>query len=229
MDATVPAGVTARLRRFADDHTDNDHLWALVAAIQTAETRAAAAASFGELYRLTYPTVYRFVRSKVDNHPTAEDLTADTFERAYKRMHGITRQTGSPAAWLVTIARNLVSDHYKSARVRLTQAVDDVTVYVPAGHGGAEHDLDLTAAAVTDAMMSVQQATALLGAVTRLSPEQMDAVNLRYLHNCSVAETAEKLGKLEGAIKALTYRAIRALARDPEVAALNPARFGLVA
>jgi RNA polymerase sigma-70 factor (ECF subfamily) len=54
---------------------------------------------------------------------------------------------------------------------------------------------------------------ALLGAVRQLNPEQQECIVLRFLQGFSVAETAQAMGKNEGAIKALQYRAVRALHR----------------
>lgn len=229
MTATTPAGVIARRRAFRDDPDANDHLWALVAAAQSAETDAQRQAAFGELYQLTRRVVFAFVRSRVGDHGTAEDLTADAYERAYTGIGKVTRKTGSPSAWLVTIARNLVADHHKSARVRTTLVVEDVAPRTPEGRPEFVNAPDLTADTVIDAAASVRDAIALLGAVTRLTAEQRDAVRLRYLEGKSIEETAAELGKLGSAVKALTYRAVRALARDPEVAALDPSRLRLVA
>ena len=50
-------------------------------------------------------------------------------------------------------------------------------------------------------------------AVKQLNPEQQECIVLRFLQGFSVAETAQTMGKNEGAIKALQYRAVRALAR----------------
>jgi RNA polymerase sigma-70 factor (ECF subfamily) len=55
--------------------------------------------------------------------------------------------------------------------------------------------------------------TTLLTAVKRLNPEQQECIVLRFLQGFSVAETAQTMGKNEGAIKALQYRAVRSLAR----------------
>ncbi len=53
----------------------------------------------------------------------------------------------------------------------------------------------------------------LLEAVRRLGPEQQECIALRFLQGLSVAETAAVMGKNEGAIKALQYRAVRSLGR----------------
>jgi RNA polymerase sigma-70 factor, ECF subfamily len=65
---------------------------------------------------------------------------------------------------------------------------------------------------------------ALLTAVKQLNPEQQECIVLRFLHGFSVAETAQAMGRNEGAVKALQYRAVRALARLlPEGGSRRPA------
>ena len=53
----------------------------------------------------------------------------------------------------------------------------------------------------------------LLEAVRQLNPEQQECIALRFLQGLSVAETAKVMGKNDGAIKALQYRAVRSLGR----------------
>lgn len=212
------AAPSRRTRTTSDaEREEQDRLWALVAQLQ--DGPRVSADPFGDLYRATRGTVFRFIRSRVSGHHLAEDLTSDTFERAHKRVDRLKRQTGSPAAWLVTIARNLVADHHKAATTRLVVYVDETHPRTPEGRP----EYTETGDATVDRVFSVRDAVALLGAVTRLTPAQREAVRLRYLLGMSVAATAGEMGKEDGAVKALTYRATRTLARDPEVAGMSPA------
>src|SRR5690606_27139522 len=103
--------------------------------------------------------------------------------------------------WLVTIARNLVADHFKSGRYRLE--VCTAELIEPDRH---EEGPERT---VLDPMTN----RTLLLAVKRLGPEQHECVVLRFLHGLAGARAARVMGKKPGAIKALQYRAVRSLAR----------------
>ncbi len=175
-------------------------VWALVERAQAGDADA-----FGLIYDRYLDTVFRFIYFRVGSRPLAEDLTADTFLRALKRISSFTWQGRDLGAWLVTIARNLVADHFKSGRYRLEVTTGDVLDADQADRGpeGSPE------AAVVDHITNV----ALLGAVKQLNPEQQECIVLRFLHGFSVAETAQAMGKNEGAIKALQYRAVRALHR----------------
>jgi RNA polymerase sigma-70 factor, ECF subfamily len=175
-------------------------VWALVERAQAGE-----AAAFGLIYDRYVDTVFRFVYFRVGNRQLAEDLTSDTFLRALKRIGSFTWQGRDLGAWLVTIARNLVADHFKSGRYRLEVTTGDV-LDADREDRGPEGSPE---SAVVDHITNV----ALLTAVKQLNPEQQECIVLRFLQGFSVAETAQTMGKNEGAIKALQYRAVRALAR----------------
>ena len=163
--------------------------------------QAGDTAAFGELYDRYAPSVQRFVQSRVGNKMLAEDITSDTFLRAMRRISTFTWQGRDFGAWLVTIARNLVADHFKSSRHRLE---------VPTGE---MLDSDQTEPSPEDSVLAYLSNRALLDAVKQLNSQQQECVTLRFLHGLSVAETAQIMGKNDGAIKTLQYRAIRTLAR----------------
>jgi RNA polymerase sigma-70 factor (ECF subfamily) len=171
---------------------------ALVTAAQGGDGEA-----FGELYDRYVDVVHRYIAFRVNNHALAEDLTSETFLRALRRISSFTWQGRDFGAWLVTIARNLITDHYKSSRYKLEHTTSDL---IEAGHDrGQDGPEGEVLAGITNA--------ALLDAVKQLGPEQQECIVLRFLQGMSVAETAAILGKNEGAIKALQYRAVKALGR----------------
>ena len=159
--------------------------------------------AFGELYDRYVDMVYRYVAYRVGSAQLAEDLTSETFLRALRRIGSFTWQGRDVGAWFVTIARNLIADHYKSSRYRLEMTTDDV-----AGTGSP-----VLTDGPEDTVLEQLQNKQLLAAVTQLGPEQQECIVLRFLQGLSVAETAQIMGKNEGAIKALQYRAVRSLGR----------------
>jgi RNA polymerase sigma-70 factor (ECF subfamily) len=175
-------------------------VWGLVERAQAGEAEA-----FGLLYDRYVDTVFRYIFFRVGNRQLAEDLTSDTFLRALKRIGSLTWQGRDLGAWLLTIARNLVADHFRSGRYRLEISTGDVL-------GADKEDRapeGTPEIAVVDHIMSVT----LLSTVKKLNPDQRECIQLRFLRGFSVAETAQAMGKNEGAVKALQYRAVRTLAR----------------
>jgi RNA polymerase sigma-70 factor (ECF subfamily) len=180
----------------APDHEPDETVKALVARAQAGDPEA-----FGELYDRYVDLVYRYIYYRVGSQALAEDLTSEAFLRALRRITSFTWQGRDIGAWFVTIARNLIADHFKSGRYRLEVTTADML--------DADRAEDGPEGAVLDSLTNVT----LLEAVKQLGAEQQECVVLRFLQGLSVAETALAMGKNEGAIKALQYRAVRALGR----------------
>ncbi len=161
------------------------------------------AAAFGELYDRYVGEVHRYVAYRVASRALAEDLTSEAFTRALHRLETFQPQGRDVGAWLVTIARNLVADHYKSSRYRLELVTDDVT-------GSARPQLE--DGPETLVLARLRTAT-LLDAVRRLRPEQQECIALRFLQGLSVTETGQVMGKNDAAVRQLQHRAVRSLGR----------------
>ncbi len=189
------SGASTTARRPTAD-SDSARMMELVERAQAGEAEA-----FGRLYDQYSDTVYRYIYYRVGGKATAEDLTSETFLRALRRISTFTWQGRDFGAWLVTIARNLVADHFKSSRFRL-----EVTT-------GEMLDANEVERSPEDSVLESLSNAALLEAVKKLNPQQQECVTLRFLQGLSVAETARVMGKNEGAIKTLQYRAVRTLAR----------------
>lgn len=186
------------------------------AANELAEARDLMAAAtrgdrdaFGEIYRRHHPFILRYIHTRVGSPQIAEDLAADTFLRALARIETFTWQDRDPRAWLVTIAHNLVADHFKRHDTRLVvRGATTETVYEAAKqhrtspHGNPEADT-----------ASYLAARALLEALQLLTSDQRQCVILRAVRGLSVAETAHEMNRNEGAVKTLMCRAHRALTK----------------
>jgi RNA polymerase sigma-70 factor, ECF subfamily len=157
--------------------------------------------AFGLLYDHYQPSVYRFVYYRTRSQTLAEDLTSETFLRALRNMAGFRWQGKDFGAWLMTIARNLCTDHFKAGRTRLEQTTDDMGAHDDATEGPE------------NAVLAGLTNEVLLDGLKQLSDEQRDCLIMRFLQGLSIAETAEILGRTEGAIKQLQLRGVRNLAK----------------
>ena len=162
--------------------------------------------AFAELYDAHCDAVYRYVLYRVREPSDAEDLTSEVFTRAFANIHRYRWQGKSFLAWLYTIARNAVTDRRR--RERPTVDLDDA--YGVAEEGPTAHDRAVRG----------EQVDALRGAVKHLTTEQQEVLVLRFVENMSSRQVAKVLGKNEGAIRALQFRALGRLRKilTPEVA-----------
>jgi RNA polymerase sigma-70 factor, ECF subfamily len=171
----------------------------LIALVELA--RQGDADAFGLLYDHYQSSVYRFLFYRTRNGTLAEDLTSETFFRALRSMNNFRWQGKDFGAWLMTIARNLATDHFKAGRTRLELAKEDMGLHDDATEG-PEHAV---LASLTNEL--------LLKALTELPSEQKDCLIMRFLQGMSIAETAAVLGRSEGAVKQLQLRGVRNLAK----------------
>jgi RNA polymerase sigma-70 factor (ECF subfamily) len=176
----------------------DEEVIALVDRARTGEPEA-----FAQLYDRYVDRVYRFVLYRVSGDSAlAEDITSEVFVRALRKIKGFTWQGRDVGAWFVTIARNLVLDHFKSGRFRLELVGADP------GEGSGDDVVD-----PEDQALSRVSRADLYKAISQLGNEQQEVIYWRFLQSYSVAETAAAMDKSEGAIKALQYRAVKALYR----------------
>ena len=153
------------------------------------------------LYDHYQGSVYRFLFYRTRSSQLAEDLTSETFFRALRSMQSFRWQGKDFGAWLMTIARNLATDHFKAGRTRLEMTTEDMGL----------HD-DETEGPETAVLAGLTNEI-LLRALTELPSEQKDCLIMRFLQGMSIAETAAVLGRSEGAIKQLQLRGVRNLAK----------------
>ena len=171
----------------------------LIALVELA--RAGDKDAFGLLYDHYASSVHRFLYYRTRSQTLAEDLTSETFFRALRSMSSFRWQGKDFGAWLMTIARNLATDHFKAGRTRLELTTDDM----------GQHD-DATEGPESAVLASLAN-EALLTALTELPEEQRDCLIMRFLQGMSIAETAAVLGRSDGAIKQLQLRGVRNLAK----------------
>lgn len=160
-------------------------------------------AAFADLYDRYLDQIYGYVRRRVDSNDLAEDLVGDVFLRAWRRLDQFEWQGVDIGAWLTTIARNRVYDHYKSSRARLERPTDTF------------HDRVQDTTPTDDPeriALGRDMARSLGQALERLKPDHREVIELRFVHGHGVTETAQILDRTVGATKALQYRALRALA-----------------
>jgi len=180
-----------------ESEADRDRLIALVELARNGDAEA-----FGMLFDHYHGPVYRFLFHRTRSTTLAEDLTSETFFRALRSMSSFRWQGKDFGAWLMTIARNLCTDHFKAGRTRLELTTEDMSFHEGSTTEGPE-----------DAVLTSLTNEVLLEALTELPAEQRDCLVMRFLQGMSIAETAAVLGRSDGAVKQLQLRGVRNLAK----------------
>lgn len=174
--------------------------------IQLAQRGDAAACA--ALYSRHYDAVYRYCYYRLSEAALAQDLTADVFVRMVERLETYQRRGRPLLAWLYAVARNLISDHFRSALRRA-----DVPLHQTASL--APEDGEGMVANVHNRL----EADRLARAMRYLTEDQRQVILLKFIEDLGNTEIAVILSKSEGAVKSLQHRALhtlrRALEKDP--------------
>src|SRR4029077_2785631 len=151
---------------------------------------------FAELYESNFHRVYAFVARRTADRDEAQDVTAEVFHQALKNI-GRFQWRGVPfAAWLLRIAASALADRWQ----RAARGVE-----VPADEAGMENEAGPAEAA------EVERRAMLFQLVDRLPAEQRLVIMRRFVDQKSVREIAQELGRSEGAVKQLQFRALETL------------------
>ncbi len=164
--------------------------------------KAGDQAAFAGLYDGYFERIYRYVYFRVADEQTAEDLTSQVFLKAWENI-GRYKPSGAPLlAWLYTIARNAVIDHYRTRKE--TVALDEVI------------GLASQASAPDEQAELHIEADYLREALTTLTEDQQQVLVLKFISGMTTEEIARQLGKRAGAVRALQMRALQALSKTME-------------
>jgi RNA polymerase sigma-70 factor (ECF subfamily) len=174
---------------------DDETIEGLVAAAQGGDPDA-----FGALFDRYYVPVYRFVAARVGRPSDAEDLAQHVFVKALEALPRFEARGVPFGGWLFRLARNVVIDH---VRTRREHATLDLVAERTAEEAGPD-----------DLAVLRQEMDSVAHALRRLTPEQREAIELRFFAGLSAKEAAVAMGRQEGTVRGLQFRAIAALRRD---------------
>jgi RNA polymerase sigma-70 factor (ECF subfamily) len=164
------------------------------------EAQGGDAWAFGRLFDHFHLPIYRFVASRVRRPSDAEDLTQLVFVKALEALPRYELRGIPFGGWLFRLARNAVIDFVRTSHEHadLAQSVD---------RAGPD--------AGPEALVVIRQEIEAVGtALSTLTDDQRDAIALRFFAGLSARETAEVMGKQEGTVRGLQFRAIAALRRE---------------
>ena len=155
-----------------------------------------AGESFEALYRSTFPRVYGYVASLLRDPAAAEDVTAQAFERAYRKRRSFRAARGSSEAWIFGIARNAALDELRKRKRRagLHGDLEDVSGPEPAEY----------------AELTLRRET-VRAALATLDPHEREIVSLKFAGGLGNAEIAKVLRISETNAGTRLHRALEKL------------------
>ena len=186
---------------------DDETLDRLVAEAQRGDPEA-----FGRIFDAYVGPIHRFIASRVNRPSDAEDLTQLVFVKALEALPRYEARGIPFGGWLFRLARNAIIDQVRTRRDHLslvaavTRATEDAG---PEAMATLRDDLDRVARALTD-----------------LTDDQREVIELRFFAGLSVHETADAMGRQDGTVRGLQFRALAALRRSLGIEVEVPAGAG---
>jgi RNA polymerase sigma-70 factor, ECF subfamily len=157
---------------------------------------AELAEGFEALYRRTFPRVYAYAASLLRDRSAAEEVTAQAFERAYRKRRSFKPARGSAEGWLFGIVRNAALDELRRLRRRATLEADPVDAAAVEGPEHAE---------------AVARRETVRAALAGLDARERDLIALKFAAGLSNSEIARVLGTSESNIGTRLHRTVEKL------------------
>jgi RNA polymerase sigma-70 factor, ECF subfamily len=148
---------------------------------------------FEALYRRTFPRVYAYAASLLRDRSAAEEVTAQAFERAYRKRRSYRPRRGTVDAWLFGIARNAALDELRRRRRRADLEAE------PA---------DLATGAADEHVEGAVRRQVVRAALAGLEPRDRELVALKFAGGLGNAEIARVLGVSESNAGTRLHRAL---------------------
>jgi RNA polymerase sigma-70 factor (ECF subfamily) len=148
---------------------------------------------FAELYELNFSRVYAYIARRVGDRDVAQDLTSDVFHKALASIQNFEWRGVPFAGWLLRIAANMIVDRSKRSG-REVSGTDDLP------EPSAQPNLE-----------EIDRQGQLFRLVEQLPPDQRRVIGMRFAEEKSICEIATELGRSEGAVKQLQFRALQNL------------------
>jgi RNA polymerase sigma-70 factor (ECF subfamily) len=165
-------------------------------------TGAAVSEPFEELYRRAFPRVYAYVATLLRDRSAAEEVTAQAFERAYRKRRGFKPARGTADAWLFGIARNAALDELRRRKRRAVLEAD------PGDAAALTADEHAERALLRETVRA---------ALATLDPRERDLVALKFSAGLSNAEIARVIGGTESNAGTRLHRVVEKLRKACDV------------
>ncbi|MBA7470248.1 ECF RNA polymerase sigma factor SigW [subsurface metagenome] len=151
--------------------------------------------AFGELYMTYVEPIYRYIFYQVRDKMTAEDITEDTFFKAWNSIHSCKGKEQTFSSWLYRIAHNSMIDVFRSRKKELFLDTE-------------------TAAGIIDDTAKLEtklEHRQLMDAIALLPENQRQVIVLKFIEGLDNQEIEQVIRKSQGAIRILQMRALDTL------------------
>ena len=157
---------------------------------------------FAEFYEKWFDRVYNYARGRTGSAARADEVAADTFERAFRAWGKFDAGRGDRQTWLFTIAFRSVADHYRSEKRGVWSSLE--LEPEPAADGDGPPQL----------VERAQERKDLAAALASLEEEAREVVSLRFFSGMTNRAIGELLGLSESNVAVILFRSVRKMRKN---------------
>jgi len=155
--------------------------------------------AFAEIYDCFADRIFKFIRFRVQNREQAEDLLQETFLKAWRGMPSLRLEDLNFSAWLYKVASNTVNDHLR----KIYRTPETLELF---------DELEIASSDSPEKSLMIEsEIAAVRKAMQNLMPQYSEILELRFVRDFSLEETAKILGKSNLAVRLLQHRALKQL------------------
>ena len=159
-------------------------------------------AEFAEFYAHWFDRVYNYARGRTGSATRADEIAADTFERAFRSWGKFDASRGDRRTWVFTIAFRSVADHYRSEKPGVWTSLE-LTADPPDAAKGPAREAE-----------AADEKKRLAKALDSLDDEAKEIVSLKFFSGLTNRAIGELLGLSESNVGVTLFRSIRKLRKN---------------
>lgn len=160
---------------------------------------------FSQIYEMYFNRVYKYICYRINNHYEAEDLCSQVFETVITKYHTFSEEKAKFDVWLFAIARNTVTDYFRSRKKRFHFSLDSIT------------ELILSKPSPEELAIRDDEHQAMFQAMAKLRDKERNIIAMKFAAGLKNSEIAELMGVSESNIGVVVYRIINKLRKFLEV------------
>jgi len=165
--------------------------------------------AFAKLYDQYYPKIFGYILRRTANLEAAQDITSETFFNALRKLWQFRWRNISFSSWLYKIATNEINQYFRKAEYKKSLSLEELQEqgFEPI----SSHDPESELIEAQEQLKQYQDFLEIQGKIVRLPAKYQEVIALRFFEQKQIKKIAEILGKKEGTIKSLLYRAVEKL------------------
>jgi len=165
--------------------------------------------AFAKLYDQYYPKIFGYILRRTANLEAAQDITSEAFFNALRKLWQFRWRNISFSSWLYKIATNEINQYFRKAEYKKSLSLEELQEqgFEPI----SSHDPESELIEAQEQLKQYQDFLEIQGKIVRLPAKYQEVIALRFFEQKQIKEIAEILGKKEGTIKSLLYRAVEKL------------------